>query len=120
MSLYIHHVPGRLRIRAPELGRFPERAACICTALHRREGIESVTLNQRAGSIIINYDRSTLEVDDIMQTLKEHGCLESSHIATLRPQLETKAGNLLGKALFGVLLEKTVERSVMSLIAALK
>lgn len=120
MHPYVHHVPGRLRIRSTELRRFPDRAACVQEALTDIEGIDSVVFNEHAASITVHYRQDAVDTDTILNLLTNHGCLAPVDATVLKPRLEEKAGSLFGKAFFAVLLERALERSVLSFVTALR
>ena len=53
-----HSIPGRTRMRvAPEM-RTPEQMAAIKTKLEQQEGVSSVSVNHRTGSVLIKHNRT--------------------------------------------------------------
>ncbi len=123
MSHYIHHVPGRLRIKSAHL----KQTEChtLNTLLSELSGIESFRHNAKAGSVLVHYDPKSLNADDILYHLYKAGCLESGVSTTLgrSPQSSTlvkQVGTVFGNALFGTLLRKSVETSVLSLARGLR
>ncbi|MER2601149.1 MAG: HMA2 domain-containing protein [Candidatus Competibacter phosphatis] len=119
MNYYIHHVPGRLRIKTACL----RRAECqnhLGQILGDLPGIENHAHNGKIGSVLIHYDPAQLSADDILYHLHKAGCLDSaisaSPIASSgNGALVKQVGALFGNALFGTLLRKSVETSVLSL-----
>lgn len=118
MNCYIHHVPGRLRIRTARLNRAECRAKLGHT-LEELPGISSHSHNDKIGSVLIHYDADRLSADDILYHLHKAGCLDSLMSATPAAansgKLVKQVGALFGNALFGTLLRKSVETSVLSL-----
>lgn len=118
MSYYIHHVPGRLRIRTARLHR-ADCQAKLGKMLGELPGIDSYSHNAKAGSALIHYDIARLSADDILYHLYKAGCLDSaistSPATSASGNLVKQAGALFGSALFGTLLRKSVETSVLSL-----
>ncbi len=118
MSYYIHHVPGRLRIQTACLRRAECRAR-LGKMLEELSGIDSHSHNDKIGSVLIHYDTARLNADDILYHLYKAGCLDSpiSAVPTAPAggDLVQQAGALFGNALFGTLLRKSVETSVLSL-----
>jgi hypothetical protein len=118
MSYYIHHVPGRLRIKTARLRR-AECQAKLGKMLEELPGIDSHSHNGKIGSVLIHYDIEQLSADDILYHLYKAGCLDSAISATPAASaggnLVKQAGALFGSALFGTLLRKSVETSVLSL-----
>ena len=118
MSYYIHHVPGRLRIQTACLRRAECRAR-LGKMLEELAGIDSHSHNDKIGSVLIHYDTTRLNADDILYHLYKAGCLDSPISAapatSAGGDLVKQAGALFGNALFGTLLRKSVETSVLSL-----
>lgn len=122
MSHSIHHVPGRIRLRVPGLKKNEREAQAIETFLATTKGVSDISVNTVTGSITINYDTALTDASSITDALRERGYLRHAHTVTsdLMPQsTATKAGEAFGKAVFGVLVEKALERSALALIAAL-
>ena len=123
MSDYIHHVPGRLRIKSIRLRR-PECRAGVGTILTELSGINSHSYNDKIGSVLIHYDTDRLNADDILYHLYKAGCLNSPLFAAPSASagggLIKQVGALFGNALFGTLLRKSVETSVLSLARGLR
>ena len=123
MSYYIHHVPGRLRIKTARLRR-AECPAMLGKTLGELPGIDSYSHNGKIGSVLIHYDPARLSADDILYHLYKAGCLDSaisaSPATSAGGDLVKQAGALFGNALFGTLLRKSVETSVISLARGLR
>jgi hypothetical protein len=122
MSHYIHHLPGRLRIQSGRL-----RHSLCAQALHNLladlNGITAHRHNPKAGSVLIEYNPDLINADDIIYYLSKSGCLESS-VALRQPTYGNgvikHAGMLFGNALFGTLMRKSVETSVLALAKGLR
>ena len=56
MGYYLHEIPGRLRVKIPNLKRNPQSARDIQVLLKNLPGIESISTNTVTGSIIVRYD----------------------------------------------------------------
>lgn len=116
MSHYIHHVPGRLRVRSRTFRCKPHQLRAMADRLLMREGVEAVDFREKAGSITVRYDPTVLDQRDLLAAFEHSGCFEipSPSVKEHRP-----ASELAQKALFGTLVQLTVERSVRSLVTAL-
>lgn len=57
------HVPGRLRLRHPALGRSAGNAEVVA-ALARREGVSSAAGNPRTAGVLVLYDAAALSPDE--------------------------------------------------------
>ncbi len=122
MSYYIHDVPGRLRVRIPRLKRSNDTAEAIRRILASIEGIDSTAINTLTGSVVVNYNSKSLNAARILDSLTQNGYFDS--IAAERnnaglPPAVSRAGGLIGKALFGLVLEKAFEGSALSLLSVL-
>lgn len=119
VAQYMHHVPGRLRIKSPVLKRNEHEAKAVQKLLLDQQGILRSEVNTLTGSILILYDGSVVQVQWIVGLLKRQGYVAPSvlvHPAALSfKQPMTGAG----EALLKVLVEAMVERSAAALISAL-
>lgn len=116
MSQYIHHVPGRIRVRSGAFRCPSERAGQARARLVAMAGVREVRLNPRAGSITIHYDPSLLKHSDLLGVLEDVGCLSG---ATRSDAAARKVGEMFGKALVGAVMQKALERSARTLVGAL-
>lgn len=122
MGHYIHHVPGRLRIRTPKLRRDDARARAAEQLLQSIEGVCSVRANTVTGSITLMYERDMVSPAVILRALEQQGYYDPEMVRQADTHLHDMAartGDKLGKALFGLVVEKAFERSAVALIGAL-
>ncbi len=116
MSAYIHHVPGRLRIRTDKLRRASCKSEQLQNTLMQLQGVEQCQINAKNGSLLVHYDPNSLNGDDILYHLHKAGCLESGLTASLAQRSAAhNTGSLIGNALFGAVVKKSLETSVLSL-----
>ncbi|MGF1525976.1 MAG: HMA2 domain-containing protein [Candidatus Competibacterales bacterium] len=123
MKPYVHHVPGRLRFSARSLVRRPAALEALREALYECEAVESVRTNPRAGSITVEYDpKGTTQraLLDVIHAEQAAIAGPAPAVGVISPAVQHKAGTVFGQALFGVVLEKTLQHSVTSLVAALR
>jgi hypothetical protein len=125
MSHYVHHVPGRLRVKAPTLKRNPARAAGACAAITALYGVSSAEANPVTGSLLVTYDPIRIDPRGVLDRLAEDGVIGRDVEIPAPSQVSIDVGRLaadatgnLGNALVGVLVEKLVERSAVALVAA--
>jgi hypothetical protein len=118
---YLHHVPGRLRIRSPLLKRNETAAADAAKGLVARPGVTSVKTNALTGSVTIVYDARWCDVAALLDHLRLTG-----HLAmTPQPQLAAAADKpdalvqALALSLIRSVGEKLIERSAMAVVAAI-
>jgi copper chaperone CopZ len=122
MGHYIHHVPGRLRIRTPKLKRDELRAKAAEQLLLTIPGIHSTRANTVTGSVTLTYQREAVNPKTILDLLERHGYYNPETVQHADGQwhdMAARTGDKLGKALFGMVVEKAIERSAGALIGAL-
>lgn len=56
MQHYVHHLPGRLRIRVAAIKGNTTRARGLESILQAKEGVATVEANPLTGSVLIHYD----------------------------------------------------------------
>ncbi|MEY6432115.1 HMA2 domain-containing protein [Thioalkalicoccus limnaeus] len=116
MSHYIHHIPGRLRVRS---NSFRCRTAAAQTAhdqLMAMDGVSHVRLNPRAGSITVQYDPDLVTRSQLLAVLEDAGC---AGVMARGADASSQVGQLFGKALVGAIVNKAVERSAVKLVSVL-
>lgn len=122
MGHYIHHVPGRLRVRTPKLKRDDGCAKAAEQLLQSIEGVRSVRANTTTGSITLMYERDTVDSSTILRALEQHGYYHPEtvqHADVQWHEMAARTGDKLSKTLFGFVVEKAFERSAVALIGAL-
>jgi len=122
MSYYVHNVPGRLRVKTPAVKRNKDVADEIRKTLSTINGIATVDINLTTGSILIYYNPKAVHNKDIISMLQRKGYFDASKAMTNDQYIQTaasKAGNIVGKAIFGTLVDNALEGSALSLITFL-
>lgn len=117
MSLYIHHVPGRLRVRTQAFRCQPSRIEAASRQLAELDGIEEIAVNPRAGSITLRYDPSKRTQGELLGMLQEFGCIGAHRVAASD---NGQIAGLFGKALLGALAQTVAQGSVRTLVGALR
>jgi len=122
MSYYIHNVPGRLRVKSPAVRRNQDAADEIRKSLSTLQGIATVDINLTTGSILVNYNSKTIQHGDIVSLLQRKGYFDPSKAINndqFIHQAASKAGDVVGRAIFGTFVEKALEGSALSLLTIL-
>jgi hypothetical protein len=114
LNSLIHHVPGRLRVRVPAIKKGGRQAALLIVALQESQGISSAEPNAITGSIVIRYNQKSTSGDAILSFLRERG-----DIGRDRPRESVGMRNRLAEAVMWYCLEMAVERTVLSMLAAI-
>ena len=119
MTHYVHHVPGRLRVKSPALKKNERQAKLVKEYLDSMNGVLSADVSTVTGSIVIKYDAFLVEGKTILNSLHAMG-----HARSVTPHGEVYSsgigvGQKVTDTLVNKLLETVVERSAVALIAAL-
>jgi copper chaperone CopZ len=121
MPYYVHEVPGRLRIKIPTLKRNVHEARKLETLLGTMEGVFAVSVNHMTGSMLINYDTSILCSSEIFALLSRGGYIEVEKVTPSVKKIDKdlkKLGRLASKALVGIVLDRALEGSPLSILTA--
>jgi len=118
MSHYIHHVPGRLRVKSPALKRNEREAAQTRAYLDQLHGVHSAEVNTVTGSILIHYDTQRVAAQTLINTLRSLGHVQPEHGHAMHYQ-GPGLGQKLSDAVVNKLVETVLERSATALVAAI-
>lgn len=120
MTHFIHHVPGRLRVKSPALKRNQRAAAAAKEYLDGVNGILSAEVSTVTGSIVVKYDAYLIDGQTILNSLHGMGhLLHQRPMPAIYPAVPATSGKSLTDTLVNKMLETVVERSAVALIAAL-
>ncbi len=75
MTYSIHEVPGRIRIRTPNIKDHPLKAQAVQVYLRALVGVEEIEVNVSTGSISVRFDATRLRTETILEVLSKRGCL---------------------------------------------
>ena len=114
MTDYMHHVPGRLRLRSTRIARHRDRAA-LEALLRSLRGVESARFKPASASLLIRYDAGILDPAAIVAFLTHAGYTPT---ATSRHSPRANVGTAVARQLTRHILATAVERLVVSLISA--
>jgi len=127
VSQYVHHTPGRLRVRSAGLKRNQSAADKVRAAFKDLPGVNKVEVNTITGSVTLIYDLGLIDADTLKAHLRAHGHLHTSPqrraaIAAPRGTPAVSgigAGERVARTVATMLLEKLVEHSALALVAAI-
>ena len=122
MNYYLHHVPGRLRVKIPGLKTSPEQAQKIRDLLDEVNGVERASVNPVTGSVLILYHSDLVDPEEILRPLREHGHFDEARAVSSRdrdPFDFSKTRDVIGKALFGWAVGKALEDAGLYFLSAL-
>jgi copper chaperone CopZ len=122
MDYYVHHVPGRLRVKIPDLKSSPERVDTIQEILGEVNGVGRVSVNPVTGSVLVMYESDLVDSEEILKALQDHGHFDQSRVVSSQDHDShafSKTGEVIGKALFGWAVGKALENTGLSFLTAL-
>jgi hypothetical protein len=124
---YLHHLPGRVRIRAAGLKRNPARGRALKQWLESLPGVSRVEVNPVTGSVLIHYCIGATDGNALIAKIREHGWItgpvrrpaEFTSSAATRQAREAAIEDAVMKLIVRYLAEMAVERSILALLAAI-
>lgn len=122
MSHYIHHTPGRLRMKTPYVKRNLRAAERVKDTLLDVQGIHSISINTLTGSVVVHYDPISSNPEEILNMLKSACRFDETKATAHDEVIQAAASNVsffLSKTVCGAVLETALEESALSMIAAL-
>ncbi|MGO8880878.1 MAG: HMA2 domain-containing protein [Desulfomonilaceae bacterium] len=122
MGFYIHETPGRLRLKIPGLKRNVELADELTLLLREKRGIDSIDVNALTGSVKVNFDESQVTSTTLLNLLSQEGHIDLTKLVSSSRYMDTvfsEAGRVASKAILSLVLDKALEGSSLSIIAAL-
>ncbi len=120
MSYYVHDVPGRLRVKNPIMKGNQSMAREMEEFLKAMDGIHSVNANVVTGSVVVNYNTGSLNSGQILDSLSKKGHFDPSRVVTgdqYMQQKLSKTGEVIGRALLGIAIEKAFEGTPLALLS---
>lgn len=121
MTYYLHEVPGRLRIKLPELRRNDELADELQRELNSLYGVESTMVNTVTGSVIVHHDAEIIGSGSILAFLASEKYIDLSRAVSSEKHTEkilAHAGRAVSKALLGLALDRAFRGSPIGILTA--
>jgi len=78
---YFHHIPGRVRVRMPELKANARGAQNFQEVMQQIPGVASVEINLLTGSVLVHYDGSSATAELLHGLLQRRGAWPTSAVA---------------------------------------
>lgn len=117
MSQYIHHLPGRLRVKSPHLKGDAGRAHAAREQVSGLDGVLGAEANPITGSLLIHYDLNRVGAEALLDALRRQGHL-AAH--TPLPGIPVPGyAQRLADTMVHKLVETAIERSATALLAAI-
>jgi len=121
MCYYLHDVPGRLRIKIPNLRRNLSLAQELVPLLNSLCGVQSATANTVTGSITVHYDPEIISSSSILTFLAGEKYIDLAKAITSEQHMEkaiSRVGQAASKALLGLALDRALEGSPFAILTA--
>ena len=122
MSLYVHNVPGRLRVKNP-LFKNPDVHYEVQKALvNMGHGIETADFNTTTGSLLINYDPREINHKDILNALERAGFYHPDRAVTndqVIHRATSQAFHVVTKAVTGAFIDTALQGTGLSFLSLL-
>ena len=113
---YVHHVPGRLRVRAAGV-KGGARPIALKEWLQSLEGVETVEVNPVTGSVLIHYRVGATDGDRLLAMMRVRGWISERPAQTSTPRRSMERE--LADVVMRQVAEIALERCVLALCAAL-
>jgi hypothetical protein len=120
----VHHRPGRLRLKFPELKNRPDLGKGLESAMRKLNGVSLVQANTFTGTFLIHYtargQREQDLLDNVGRITRQLGISSPDHKrgASQQAPLPASASGIV-ETLLGMAIEKSLQRYGMNLLSAL-
>lgn len=125
MGRYVHHIPGRIRVRCATMRSNPHKLQTVSEALRELPGVQDIRVNVAGGSIIVLYDTERCDRDALLAAVDAKDCVvqtPAGELAAMSGGVGTLLGDTVRKtvmnAVVGTVVKATVEPPVLSLVRA--
>ncbi|MFZ2447756.1 MAG: HMA2 domain-containing protein [Syntrophobacteraceae bacterium] len=125
MSCYLHHVPGRIRIKIPGIKGNPIHARELEEKLKVIPGVRLVSVNSLTGSVLAYYDERGTNAGVIADVVSRETGVDLStaaHPDDYSDEAWSRTGQAIGekigKAALGIVIGQIFEGSPLALLAA--
>jgi copper chaperone CopZ len=130
-QIYIHHIPGRIRIRTEALKHKERTILAVQQLLQSMPGVLLAAVNPVTGSVTVTYETAQLHPAAILNVLRSHGYLKAQTKnpeverracerpvpdAPLLPKMFDETARRLGKMILGWMLERALSAAIAALI----
>lgn len=120
MTSYVHHLPGRLRVKLRSLKRNADYAAVLQTSLSALPGVRDVRINTLTGSLLVGYDPARTDVEALQRAVpaapvRLAGCPVCGEASAVNDPWSSK----IAQTVVDAVVEKAVEQSARTLLRVL-
>jgi hypothetical protein len=125
MSCYLHHVPGRIRIKIPDIKGKPIYAQELEKKLKVISGVYIVSVNSLTGSVLAYYDVGSTNACAITDVVSRETGVDLSkasppdkYVDEALSKTGLMVGEKIGKAALGIAIGQIFEGSPLALLAS--
>ncbi len=125
MSCYMHHVPGRIRIKIPDIKGKPFYAQELEKKLKLISGVCIVNVNSLTGSVLAYYDENSTNACAIADAVSRETGVDLSMVAPQDKNLDEElsktslmVGEKIGKVALGIAIGQIFEGSALAMLAS--
>ncbi len=122
MKHYIHHVPGRVRMKNPDFKGNTTLLQEVVSCFQGQEGIEGIETNPLTGSVVIFYDQKIMPVLHMANLLQECKYIDHKQVIGLDQSMQksfSQAGRYMGKIGLSLVADWALSGTRLSLVTAL-
>ncbi len=122
MQHYIHHVPGRVRMKNPQFKNNPALLREVQNCFQGTEGISGIETNDLTGSVVIRYNPDVLPERHMVEMLHECTFIDHSRAVNLDHHMKNafnQAGKYVGKVGLSLFMDRALSGTGLSFITAL-
>jgi hypothetical protein len=121
MAYYLHHVPGRIRVKIPHIKHRPCKADRVREMLQEQSGAYRINVSLSTGSVVVYYNPETTTAEQILNLLKHNGFFEETLSCNTSGEIDrvsSRACEVFGKAIFGWTVGQILNANGLSFLAA--
>lgn len=122
MGYYVHEVPGRMRVKIPELKKDHTRARRIENTLEDMNGVSRISVNTLTGSVVVTFDPLVTSSRAILSELSQEGHIDLARAISGGQHFDNtakKIGAAVSKAVLGLALDRALQGSPLSILTVL-
>ncbi len=124
---YVHHIPGRIRVRSTLVKHNPACARMVENWIRSIEGVHGVVINPTTGSILIHYRSGAIDGDRLIAQMRDRKWITGSEAPQERSKIvkslalkpaQRTVGRVVAAAVLKYAAQAALERSVVALASA--
>jgi hypothetical protein len=122
MAYYLHHVPGRIRVKIPNIKHRPYKADRVREMLQEQSGVDRIHVNLSTGSVVVYYDPEMTTAAQILNILKYNDLFDETVTGNTSDEIDqvsSRACEVFGKAIVGWTVGQILDANGLSFLAAL-